>query len=1002
MRLRALACFLVCSALTTVQADEVGLKLRFGVGDRQPAKWDGSITLSQGKVDWISGWRFQQTDKVVGTNGWTAATRRATNQRRTNQPNRAQNRQNNAPVQDNGVVIGLTGVDDATTIEITTEQGNVSFVLRDLGYGVVVPELNGRLEIERAAAPQPLTDGATDDDFPAAAIAPDGTVYVACVSFTPGLNRDDRARSFTTEPEDLSYLTTPAGGDQVVLRIQKDGAWSEPLAVSPPKGDVYKCAVAVDGTGQAWVVWSENRDGNFDIWARACKGQDLSDPVRLTTDKGNDHSPAAATDSAGQVWIAWQGARENVFRIMARHQTGDGWSEPVTVSTQTHNCWYPAIAAEKEGQGRVAIAWDTYEKGDYDIFVREFGKDGKPQVARPVANSFRYEARAAATYDNQGSLWVAWEESGETWGKNWGALVLDQGIPLYQNRQIGLRVLRDGNWMEPAGDYKTAMPDLRRRRAARANRVASPEPQAATRQQAEEAQTQGNVPYNNISRIVCDKDGRIWLLVRSRASDFRTPLGTIWVEYAAYCNGDEWVGPILLPHSDNLLYNIPAVVATGDGGLLVAHSTDHRQDRQLQRLQGAGNQSLEAAVDPYINHVYITRLTAPRDAQPATLRAATEPPADNPQPAPGVAEERAAVERCREYRVAIDGKELRILRGEFHRHTEISGDGGNDGPLEDMWRYAIDVAGMDWIGCGDHDNGAGREYPWWLTQKTTDLYHLPGAFDPVFSYERSVRYPEGHRNVIFPYRGVRTLPRLPISDRDVFAPAPDTEMLYRYLHKFGGICAVHTSATSMGTDWRNNDPEVEPFVEIYQGCRQNYERLAAPRAPTADDAIGGWEPKGFINLALKMGYRMAFQSSSDHRSTHISYALVYAEEASRQGIFDAMKKRHVYAATENIIADFRCTDSSGAEHLLGDEFVTAEAPTLRTKLIGTAPFANVVVVKNDEYVHQFSPRAAEVEFQWQDPNPTPGQVSYYYVRGEQEDGELVWASPMWIDYRPAK
>jgi len=101
-----------------------------------------------------------------------------------------------------------------------------------------------------------------------------------------------------------------------------------------------------------------------------------------------------------------------------------------------------------------------------------------------------------------------------------------------------------------------------------------------------------------------------------------------------------------------------------------------------------------------------------------------------------------------------------------------------------MWRYAIDVAGMNWIGNGDHDNGAGREYSWWLTQKSTDVFHLPRKFHPMFTCERRVRYPEGHRNVVFPYRGVRTLPRLPISDHDEERPAPDTQMLYRYLHYF--------------------------------------------------------------------------------------------------------------------------------------------------------------------------------------------------------------------------
>ena len=34
------------------------------------------------------------------------------------------------------------------------------------------------------------------------------------------------------------------------------------------------------------------------------------------------------------------------------------------------------------------------------------------------------------------------------------------------------------------------------------------------------------------------------------------------------------------------------------------------------------------------------------------------------------------------------------------------------------------------------------------------------------------------------------------------------------------------------------------------------------------------------------------------------------------------------------------------------------------------------------------------------PAATPGKTSYYYVRGEQADGELVWASPMWITYKP--
>src|SRR5690348_17136601 len=112
---------------------------------------------------------------------------------------------------------------------------------------------------------------------------------------------------------------------------------------------------------------------------------------------------------------------------------------------------------------------------------------------------------------------------------------------------------------------------------------------------------------------------------------------------------------------------------------------------------------------------------------------------------PAVAPERQQIKLMRDYRVGLGSDRLQIMRGEFHRHTEISSDGGNDGPLIDAYRYMIDAASMDWGGCCDHDNGAGREYSWWIEQKLTDAYHLPGTYTPMFAYERSVVYPEGHR-----------------------------------------------------------------------------------------------------------------------------------------------------------------------------------------------------------------------------------------------------------------
>src|SRR5438477_893694 len=140
---------------------------------------------------------------------------------------------------------------------------------------------------------------------------------------------------------------------------------------------------------------------------------------------------------------------------------------------------------------------------------------------------------------------------------------------------------------------------------------------------------------------------------------------------------------------------------------------------------------------PFNNDVYVSRLEMAASPVSLKLIPAKDRPKTSVAPSADTVAEREAIDRSRAYRTTYDGKKLQIQRGEFHRHTEISGDGGNDGPLEDMWRYAVDVAGMDWLGCGDHDNGAGREYPWWLTQKTTDAFYLPGSFNSLYTYERS-------------------------------------------------------------------------------------------------------------------------------------------------------------------------------------------------------------------------------------------------------------------------
>ena len=235
----------------------------------------------------------------------------------------------------------------------------------------------------------------------------------------------------------------------------------------------------------------------------------------------------------------------------------------------------------------------------------------------------------------------------------------------------------------------------------------------------------------------------------------------------------------------------------------------------------------------------------------------------------------------------------------------------------------------------------------------------------MFSYERSVSYPHGHRNVVFARRGIRTLPRLAQEDPDKRVAgihADDTKMLYRYLHELGGICAGHTSATSMGTDWRDNDPAVEPIVEIYQGDRMSYEMEGARGSARSQDRQVPAEHRRLVSEGLHQpgaGPRLSPRLPVVERSlvhAHLLSVLCLAERHDREAIVDALRKRHCYAATDNIILDVR-----SGNHVMGEDWKTAEVPALDLHVIGTGPLAKVLILKDGEIVHTIEPKKEEYQ-----------------------------------------
>ncbi|RMG39126.1 MAG: hypothetical protein D6725_05790 [Planctomycetota bacterium] len=959
-----------------IAGQPVRLLVQLGIGAEKQAPWNGSVSVSPGRVLGIRVVRAARNATIEANTFRVKPARvavkqpaKGTKKNQSRKKTKGKSKSGSATGAAKGnktaspsfrLVSAILAIDldapDSASVEIDTAQGRFSFVLGTLSEGQTKTFLDGQASVERQPAAIRLPSPTTEDDHPTAARGPDGTIWAAYVAYRSGgpiiMEQVAQGRFDSLVPKNH--------GDQIRL-LHFDGKQLSPVgAVTPPRRDVWKPAIAVDGSGTVHVVWAEKRDGDWDLFTRAyTPGKDgkgsWSEERRVTNTPGNDFNVVATTDSDGRVWIAWQAWRGNgrdaslrvLWRRLGSDRTGMN-PEP------RGNAWWPAIAADSNGT--VYVAWDEYDEngdsGSYDVRLATIRND-RVQT-RWITRGSTYAARPSLACDPQDRLWIAYEEGDANWGKDYQGSTPEKvgirnlGAGLYVRRTVRVRCLVDG-------ELKRTEADLQDTLATRLKRNRS------------------------IPRLAIDQDGGVWLFFRHH------PLanggGETWHSYYTRFDGKSWSPPRQLANSSNLLDNRPALVPYRDG-LFVLHSSDSRQ-----RTQNRDQDDLFVSI------------LGDGDTAPPRLQDAPATEADAAPPVhPG---EPQTVAKLRDFRLTIGGRELRLVRGEFHRHTEYTAHRDQDGTLEDSLRYGIDAGRLDWMGNGDHDNGFGSEYMWWQIQKIFDLHHHPPRFVAAMTYERSVRFPSGHRNVMFPVRGIRPLPRLSNKQELLYGTpeegAPDIKLLYRYLKHFDSICAVHTSGTNMGTDWRDNDPLVEPIVEIYQGHRHNYERLDAPRAATKATQIGGFQPSGYINNALEKGYRLGFQSSSDHVSTHMSYACVWVEDNSRQGIIDAFKKRHCYGATDNILL----VVTSG-EHLMGDEFMTDQPPSLTVHVEGTAPIAKVHVIRNNRYVYTAEPGKRVVDLTFTDADPLPGQTAYYYVRVEQADTNrnLAWASPMWIRYQP--
>jgi len=347
--------------------------------------------------------------------------------------------------------------------------------------------------------------------------------------------------------------------------------------------------------------------------------------------------------------------------------------------------------------------------------------------------------------------------------------------------------------------------------------------------------------------------------------------------------------------------------------------------------------------------------------------------------------------------------------------------------VDEFYQFARDVVHLDFAALTDHDYALSTE-EWRQVQEGAEYYNQPGRFVTFLGYEWAWNQgPDadcGHRNVLYRHGD---MPLVSSNWKGSNTPADLFQMLRKLSRSGRDIIAIphHPArlADRIWLDWESVDTHFERLIEVYSHWGSS-EHEGEPytirngqrgqwQDPTAE--YGPYEATGhFVQDGLRKGFRFGLvggSESHDGRATssvmlahlpmkmlrfnyHAGMTGIWARRREREAMFSSLWHRRTIATTGvRILLAFDIDDQPMGEAIL----VQTPPRKLRVRVHGTGPLARVAVVRNNQDWHVVEKPGWECVFTL-DELPMPAdRADWYYVRVTQEDGEMAWSSPIWIE-----
>jgi hypothetical protein len=217
-------------------------------------------------------------------------------------------------------------------------------------------------------------------------------------------------------------LLDSASEAKILNAIIPDFQVSENAQIPAGKGHP---AIAVDGSGNFTVVWTDNRHGNEDIYAQryTSEGTALGSNFKVNDDFGMlmQRFPSISVDSSGNFIIVWEDNRTGNNDIFTQLYSSDGTTlgSNFKVNDDIGNAWQGYSFVYRNGNANFIITWADDRDGNSDIYAQRYSHDGIVLGSNFKVNDDTGTAgqnNPSISADDSGKFCIAW---GDERNGNW-------------------------------------------------------------------------------------------------------------------------------------------------------------------------------------------------------------------------------------------------------------------------------------------------------------------------------------------------------------------------------------------------------------------------------------------------------------------------------------------------------------------------------------------------------------------------------------------------------